>query len=234
MRSSRTASRKSPHQQGKSRDLHGEIRSPTAPGRPAMSTSRCSGTASPPFRRCRTIQARHVGDDAVTTWPGSAGPCRATEHRLSLRPTSTATSASASACSPRPRPSGRPTTAPQDSGSAWACIPRPSGWNAAFGGSDLNPYLACAALLAAGLDGIERKLELEPERLAATCTHRDGIREIPHNLRESRRCCTGSQMLRAAFGDDVVDHYHHAAQWEISEQDRVVTDFEAISAASNA
>ena len=32
--------------------------------------------------------------------------------------------------------------------------------------------------------------------------------------------------LRAAFGDDVVDHYHHAAQWEISETDRVVTDFE--------
>ena len=36
----------------------------------------------------------------------------------------------------------------------------------------------------------------------------------------------GSYMLRAAFGDDVIDHYHHAAQWEISEHDRVVTDFE--------
>jgi len=35
-----------------------------------------------------------------------------------------------------------------------------------------------------------------------------------------------SAMLRAAFGDDVVDHYHHAAQWEIAETDRVVTDFE--------
>jgi glutamine synthetase len=33
-------------------------------------------------------------------------------------------------------------------------------------------------------------------------------------------------MLRAALGDDVVDHYHHAAQWEIAETDRVVTDFE--------
>ena len=33
-------------------------------------------------------------------------------------------------------------------------------------------------------------------------------------------------MFRAAFGDDVIDHYHHAAQWEISETDRVVTDFE--------
>ena len=36
----------------------------------------------------------------------------------------------------------------------------------------------------------------------------------------------GSAMLRRAFGDDVIDHYHHAAQWEISETDRVVTDFE--------
>lgn len=33
-------------------------------------------------------------------------------------------------------------------------------------------------------------------------------------------------MLRAAFGDDVIDHYHHAAMWEISEQDRVVMDWE--------
>jgi glutamine synthetase len=36
----------------------------------------------------------------------------------------------------------------------------------------------------------------------------------------------GSAMLRAAFGADVIDHYHHAALWEISEMDRVVTDFE--------
>ena len=41
----------------------------------------------------------------------------------------------------------------------------------------------------------------------------------------------GSAMLRAAFGDDVIDHYHHAAQWEISETDRVVTDFEVSAAA---
>ena len=92
-------------------------------------------------------------------------------------------------------------------------------------GSDVNPYMACAALLAAGLDGIERKLELEPE-LSGDMYARQGIREIPKNLRDAAAALNGSAMLRAAFGDDVVEHYHHAAQWEISETDRVVTDFE--------
>jgi glutamine synthetase len=53
-----------------------------------------------------------------------------------------------------------------------------------------------------------------------------GIREIPHNLREAAELLNGSAMLRGAFGDDVVDHYVHAARWEIAETDRVVTDFE--------
>ena len=92
-------------------------------------------------------------------------------------------------------------------------------------GSDVNPYLACAALLAAGLDGIEQKLELEPE-LQGDMYAAKGIREIPHNLREAAALMNASAMLRAAFGDEVIDHYHHAAQWEISETDRVVTDFE--------
>ncbi len=92
-------------------------------------------------------------------------------------------------------------------------------------GSDVNPYLACAALLAAGLDGIEQKLELEPELTGDTYSAQ-GIREIPHTLREAAAALHGSAMLRKAFGDDVVDHYHHAAEWEIRETDRVVTDFE--------
>ena len=92
-------------------------------------------------------------------------------------------------------------------------------------GSDVNPYLACAALLAAGLDGIEKKMALEPE-MRGDMYSAKGIREIPHNLREAAELMNGSKMLRKAFGDDVIDHYHHAAQWEISETDRVVTDFE--------
>jgi glutamine synthetase len=56
--------------------------------------------------------------------------------------------------------------------------------------------------------------------------HAEGVRQIPHNLRDAAALLKGSTMLRRAFGDDVVDHYHHNAQWEISETDRVVTDFE--------
>lgn len=92
-------------------------------------------------------------------------------------------------------------------------------------GSDVNPYLACAALLAAGLDGVERKLPLEPE-MKGDMYMTAGIREIPKNLRDAATLMNGSAMLRSAFGDDVIEHYHHAAQWEIAETDRVVTDFE--------
>lgn len=94
-----------------------------------------------------------------------------------------------------------------------------------IGGSDLNPYTACAALLAAGLDGIERKLELEPE-IRGDLYRAEGVREIPKTLREAAEIAAGSNWLRSALGDEVVDHYVHAARWEIQETDRVVTDFE--------
>jgi len=92
-------------------------------------------------------------------------------------------------------------------------------------GSDINPYLACAALLAAGLDGIEKKMALEPE-MRGDMYQAAGIREIPKTLRDAAALMHGSAMLRAAFGDEVIDHYHHACLWEIAETDRVVTDFE--------
>jgi glutamine synthetase len=93
------------------------------------------------------------------------------------------------------------------------------------GGSDLNPYLAFAALLAAGIRGMEEKLELEAEFRGDAYTARR-VREIPKTLREAIRAFDRSKMLREALGDDVVDHYVHAAEWEQSEYDRVVTDWE--------
>ncbi|MFM1863350.1 MAG: glutamine synthetase family protein [Gemmobacter sp.] len=94
-----------------------------------------------------------------------------------------------------------------------------------IGGADLNPYLASAALLAAGLNGIAQKMELEPE-MRGDMYRADGIREIPKTLREAAELLHGSAMLRAAFGDAVVEHYTHAARWEVAEFDRVVTDWE--------
>ncbi len=93
------------------------------------------------------------------------------------------------------------------------------------GGSDLNPYLAFAAQIAAGLAGIEEKLELESEfRGDAYSAKR--VRGIPTTLREAASLLKKSKMLRAAMGDDVVDHYVHAAEWEQTEYDRRVTDWE--------
>ena len=94
-----------------------------------------------------------------------------------------------------------------------------------IGGADLNPYLACAALLAAGLAGIEGKLALEPE-IAGDIYSTAGVREIPKALRDAATLLDGSKMLRKAFGDDVVDHYVVNARHEVSEMDRVVTDWE--------
>jgi glutamine synthetase len=94
-----------------------------------------------------------------------------------------------------------------------------------IGGADLNPYLAMAALLAAGLDGIERKLPLEPE-LTGDMYQAENVRTLPATLDEAAKRMHKSTMLRAAFGDDVIDHYHHAAMWEVAEHNRVVTDFE--------
>ena len=71
----------------------------------------------------------------------------------------------------------------------------------------------------------EPKSDLTPE-MRGDMYRAPGIREIPKNLRDAAALMHGSKMLRAALGDDVVDHYHHACQWEIAETDRVVTDFE--------
>lgn len=93
-----------------------------------------------------------------------------------------------------------------------------------IGGSDLNPYLALAAQLAAGIKGIEDSLELDPPTVGDAYTGDTGM--IPQNLRDAMATLKGSDMLRAAMGDDVVDHYTRAAEWELEEFDRVVTDWE--------
>ncbi|TCL93809.1 glutamine synthetase [Rhizobium sp. PP-WC-2G-219] len=93
------------------------------------------------------------------------------------------------------------------------------------GGSDLNPYLAMAALLAAGIAGIEGKLELEAPFVGDAYSGKD-IREIPKTLRHATDLMTNSAMLRQAFGDDVIDHYTRAGTWEQEEYDRRVTDWE--------
>ncbi|WP_421696152.1 glutamine synthetase family protein [Aestuariivirga sp.] len=95
-----------------------------------------------------------------------------------------------------------------------------------IGGADLNPYLAFAALIAAGLDGIEKKMELEPGVSGDIYDTSRKLREIPKTLREATRLLDESDFLRSVMGNDVVDHYVHTANWEQFEFDRRITDLE--------
>ena len=91
-------------------------------------------------------------------------------------------------------------------------------------GGDANPYLAFAALLAAGLYGIENKLELAPG-LEGNAYESDAER-FPHSLREAIDALENGTMARAALGDDVVDHYLNYARTEQRLFDEVVTCYE--------
>ena len=94
-----------------------------------------------------------------------------------------------------------------------------------IGGSDFNPYLAFAALLAAGMDGIDRKLSLPPPSTGDAYQQTAGS-EVPRSLREATEALDTSTFLRTTFGDDVIDHYVHTARWEQSLFDRTITDWE--------
>ncbi len=94
-----------------------------------------------------------------------------------------------------------------------------------IGGSDLNPYLALAAQIAAGIAGIENEMKLEDE-FVGDAYGGENVRNISSTLREATKELDKSKMLRDAFGDDVIDHYVHCARHEQSEFDKVVTDWE--------
>ncbi len=92
-------------------------------------------------------------------------------------------------------------------------------------GSDINPYLACAAQLAAGLTGIEEGLELSAP-VKGDVYGMKRVPEIPSTLRQATLALKKSRMLRATMGDWVVDHYIRAAEVEQEAFDAVVTDYE--------
>jgi glutamine synthetase len=91
-------------------------------------------------------------------------------------------------------------------------------------GADVNPYLAIAALIAAGLHGIEQKLELGPAFTGNA--YESDVQRFPHALRDAITALEKGKMLRKAFGDDVVDHYLNYARTEQSQFDKVVTGYE--------
>ena len=92
-------------------------------------------------------------------------------------------------------------------------------------GADANPYLAYAALLAAGLDGIERKLEPGPAFRGDAYAARD-LPQVPRFLREAIDGLDQSTFARDAFGDAVIDHLLHFARTEQEVFDSLVSDVE--------
>ncbi|WP_432144233.1 glutamine synthetase family protein [Streptomyces sp. bgisy084] len=91
-------------------------------------------------------------------------------------------------------------------------------------GGDVNPYLAVAGMVAAGLYGIEHELEL-PEATTGNAYTGDAA-HVPTTLREAAELWEQSAIARAAFGDEVVDHYRHMARVEQDSYDAAVTDWE--------
>ena len=94
-------------------------------------------------------------------------------------------------------------------------------------GADCNPYLAYAALLAAGLHGIDNEMELAPA-YEGNVYEAENVPDGPKTLREALAALDSSKVMREALGDKVVEHYLHAGRWEQLEYDRRVTDWEVI------
>ncbi len=93
-------------------------------------------------------------------------------------------------------------------------------------GGDVNPYLAVAGMIAAGLWGVEEELPL-PEPVTGNAYAAD-LAHVPTTLREAADLFEASELARAAFGKDVVDHYTNAARVELASFDAAVTDWERV------
>ena len=92
-------------------------------------------------------------------------------------------------------------------------------------GADCNPYLAYAAALASGLDGIEEKIE-PPALFEGDMYAAEKLPRVPGTLRDATDAFEGSAFAKKAFGKDVVEHYAHFFRAEQAASDKAVTDWE--------
>jgi glutamine synthetase len=90
-------------------------------------------------------------------------------------------------------------------------------------GADINPYLAMAASLAAGLDGIERQIELPPPTVNA---YSGDAPPLPRTLAEATGLFRASRVAREWLGEQFVDHYASTREWEVRQHEKAVTDWE--------
>lgn len=93
-------------------------------------------------------------------------------------------------------------------------------------GSDVNPYLAMAAVLAAGLYGVEKGLKLTTPPITGTNVGGENVPRAPRTLIETTRIFRESQIARDWLGDTFVDHYAATREWEWRQWQDAVTDWE--------
>jgi glutamine synthetase len=92
-------------------------------------------------------------------------------------------------------------------------------------GADCNPYLALAASLASGLDGIARKTE-PPECFVGDVYAAQTLPRVPYTLGDAVKTFADSEFAKRAFGAEVVEHYTHFYRTEVAAYDKAVTDWE--------
>jgi glutamine synthetase len=92
-------------------------------------------------------------------------------------------------------------------------------------GADANPYLAFAAMMAAGMAGVKEKLDCGSEYVGNAYVD-EGLARLPSTLRDAAQLFEKSKLARAAFGDSIVEFYAHHARLEIDAFNNAVTDWE--------
>jgi glutamine synthetase len=92
-------------------------------------------------------------------------------------------------------------------------------------GADANPYLAYSAMIAAGLAGVEERLDCGDEYRGNAYTD-ENLPALPSSLRQAADLLDKSKLARKAFGDTVIDFYAHTARLEAAAFDKAVTDWE--------
>ena len=93
-------------------------------------------------------------------------------------------------------------------------------------GADINPYLAVAALVAAGLHGVEKNLKLTTPPITGTNQGAENIPRAPRSLAATTEIFKRSAVARDFLGDDFVEHFAATREWEYRQWQDGVTDWE--------
>ncbi|MBC5768171.1 glutamine synthetase family protein [Ramlibacter albus] len=93
-------------------------------------------------------------------------------------------------------------------------------------GADVNPYLGMAAVIAAGMAGVEKGLKLTAPPITGTNQGAENIPRAPRSLIETTRIFSKSEVARDWLGDTFVEHFAATRDWEWRQWQDAVTDWE--------